>query len=99
MKLIENNLKHIIHLCKKYGVRNLYAFGSILTNDFNEKSDIDLLVNFNSAEIKDPFINFFDLIYELQDLLGRKVDLVDETAITNDSFRDMVYRTRQLIYG
>ena len=99
MKLIELNIRKIHEICKKYNVRNLYAFGSILTPAFSEQSDIDLLVNFLEDKISDPFSNFFDFIYEMQDLLGRKIDLVDESAITNTIFRNNLLSSRQLIYG
>ena len=51
MRLIELNMDRIIELCKKYKVKYLYAFGSILTNRFNDESDVDLLVRFNDSEI------------------------------------------------
>ena len=53
MKLIENNIQKIIDLCKKHKVHKLFVFGSILTNRFNDKSDIDLVVDFDKAEVKD----------------------------------------------
>lgn len=99
MKLIEININRITEICRKYNVKNLYVFGSILTPFFNEKSDIDLLVNFNNEKIRDPFNNFFDFIYELQDLLGRKIDLIDESAIINKTFRNNLIANRKLIYG
>ena len=48
MNLIYDNLDKIIALCKKYKVKNMYVFGSILTPRFNDDSDVDLLFNFNS---------------------------------------------------
>lgn len=41
MKLIELNIDKIIALCKKYKVAKLWVFGSILTDHFNESSDVD----------------------------------------------------------
>lgn len=75
MKLIESNIQKIIDLCKKHKVRRLFVFGSILTNRFNEDSDVDLIVDFDKAELKDYFTNFFDFKYSLEDLLGRKQPL------------------------
>ena len=46
MHLIEHNLQSIIELCKKYRVKTLSVFGSILTDRFNDESDVDFLVNF-----------------------------------------------------
>lgn len=45
------------------------------------------------------FLTFFDFIDELRHLLGREVDLVDETAIKNDIFRKELNNTKRLIYG
>ena len=51
MKLIENNIQKIVALCKKYKVNKLFVFGSILTNRFNDDSDVDMIVSFNKAEV------------------------------------------------
>lgn len=47
MRLITDNLHKIIALCKKYKVKTLYVFGSILTPRFNENSDVDFSATFN----------------------------------------------------
>ena len=99
MKLIELNMDRIIALCKKYKVAKLWVFGSILTPRFNDDSDVDFSVVFHYDQIPDLFLTFFDFIDELQQLLGRKVDLVDETAVKNSYFRKELDRTKQLIYG
>lgn len=51
MKLISNNIQKIIDLCKKHKVHKLFIFGSILTNRFNDESDVDLVVDFNKSEV------------------------------------------------
>lgn len=101
MKLIEINLQRIYELCRKYKVKTLAVFGSILTNRFNADSDVDLLVRFNKDEIplKDYADNFFSLQFDLEDLLGRKVDLVCEDALKNPYFRQEVNSTKLPIYG
>lgn len=80
MKLIELNLEKIKALCKKYKVRRLYVFGSILTDRFNDDSDVDFSVDFDSESINRGNIDcadvFFGLIHGLEEILGRKVDLV-----------------------
>lgn len=99
MKLIEMNIDKIIALCKKYKVAKLWVFGSILTDRFNDDSDVDFSVIFHYDQIQDLFVIFFDFIEELQQLLGRKVDLVDETAVKNSYFRQELDSTKHLIYG
>ena len=99
MKLIELNIDKIAALCKKYKVSRLWVFGSILTPRFNDNSDVDFSVEFKYDLIDDLFVIFFDFIEELQTLLGRKVDVVDETAISNRYFRKELDATKVLIYG
>lgn len=99
MKLIEMNIDRIAALCRKYKVAKLWVFGSILTPRFNDSSDVDFSVVFHYDQISDLFITFFDFIEELQLLLGRKVDLVDETAVKNSYFRKELDKTKRLIYG
>lgn len=99
MKLIEKNIPKIIDLCKKHKVHKLFVFGSILTNRFNDNSDIDLVVDFKKGEIIDYFENYFDLKYSLEDLLGRKIDLLEEQTIKNPYLKKNVDATKTLIYG
>jgi len=99
MKLIENNIKKIIDLCKKHKVHKLFVFGSILTNRFNDKSDVDLVVDFNKAEVEDYFDNYFDFKYSLEELLGREIDLLEEQTIKNPYLKKNVDATKTLIYG
>ena len=90
MKLIENNIQKIIDLCKKHKVHKLFVFGSVLTSRFNDNSDVDLVVDFD---------NFFDFKYALENLFGRKVDLLEEQTIKNPYLKKNVDATKTLIYG
>ena len=103
MHLIENNLQNIIELCKKYRVKTLSVFGSILTDRFNDDSDVDLLVTFIPHDPDslgfDYFQNYWDFHESLENLFGREVDLVEEAALRNRFFIANVNRTKQLIYG
>lgn len=92
------NIDKIAALCRKYKVAKLWVFGSILTDRFNDDSDVDFSVIFHYDQIQDLFLTFFDFIDELQQLLGRKIDLVDETAVKNSYFREELDRTKLLIY-
>lgn len=103
MKLIELNLSKIFELCRMHRVKTLSVFGSILTDRFNDNSDVDLLVSFepydpDSLEF-DYVSNYFNLQEALERLFGRKVDLVVEKALKNKYFIKNVNRTKRLIYG
>lgn len=89
----------IAELCGKYNVRKLFAFGSVLTDRFNDESDIDLIVDFNKPAIKDIFQTYFDFKYSLEDVFGRKVDLLEEQPIRNSYLRKNIEDTKTLIYG
>lgn len=100
MHLITENLQKLFALCRKYKVSKLYAFGSILTSKFNDSSDVDILVNFNTEIDHNNYAdNFIDLYNALKSLFGREIDLVDETSIRNPYFKQEVEETKQLIYG
>ena len=99
MKLIEKNIQRIITLCKKHKVRKLFVFGSILTSRFHDDSNVDLIVSFSKEEVHDYFNNYFDFKYVLEDLFGRKVDLLEEQTIKNPYLKKNVDATKALIYG
>lgn len=100
MKLIELNKHDIIGLCKRFKVKKLYVFGTILTDRFNDKSDVDFSFDFEEEvdyhSYSDLFLGFYN---ELKHLLGREVDLVDEKAIQNKYFKEELDETKYLIYG
>lgn len=101
MKLIELNLQHILDLCRKHKVKTLSVFGSILTDRFNDGSDVDLLVDFEPVDLDqfDYVGNYFDLKDSLEKLLKRKVDLVEYGNNLNPIFKALVDKKKQLIYG
>lgn len=101
MKLIELNMQRIIALCRKHKVSSLAVFGSILTDRFNDDSDVDLLIDFEATDPDnfDYVTNFFDLQDSLESLLKRKVDLVVGSGLRNRFFINNVNRTKQVIYG
>ena len=74
-------------LCANHKVRSLYAFGSVLTPNFNTNSDIDLIVDFKEIDVKDYADNYFEFKFSLQDIFNRPVDLLEEQAIKNPYFK------------
>lgn len=99
MKIEESKIEQIKELCEENEVKSLYAFGSVTRDDFNELSDIDLVVDF---EEKDPFRYtdlYFNLKYKLETLLKRQVDLLEERAIKNPIFRQQLEDSKVKIYG
>ncbi len=85
-------------LCGEFGIVRLELFGSVLSDEFDNESDIDCLIEFGK-DGGNHFHRYFDLKYALEGLFGRKVDLVVDSAIKNPYFRQAVDQTRQLIYA
>ena len=101
MNLIERNLQPIFDLCRRHKVKSLAVFGSILTDRFTEKSDVDMLVDFEPVdhETFDYVGNYFNLRDSLEMLFGRKVDLIEYGNQLNPLFKASVDRKKQMIYG
>lgn len=99
MNFFNNYLPNIIALCKKHKVKKLFAFGSVLTNRFTDKSDIDLIVDFNNMPVEDYADNYFDLKDALSSMFHREIDLLEEKAIRNPILRKNIDSSKQLIYG
>ncbi len=89
----------INELCVNHKVKSLYAFGSVLTPSFNPESDIDLIVDFKDIDLTDYADNYFDLKFSLQEILKRPVDLLEEKAIKNPYFKQVLNESKELVYG
>ena len=98
MELIEINRNVISTLCENHQVKQLFLFGSILSDRFNNSSDIDMLVQFSNVELLEYFDNYMDLKEKFEKLLERPVDLVENQTIKNPVFRKIVDRDKLLIY-
>ena len=99
MSILEKNNSDIQKLCVHHKVKRLYAFGSVLTNEFDNDSDVDFIVDFEPLKIEDYADNYFDLKSSLQDILARSVDLLEEKALRNPYFIQSISQTRKLVYA
>jgi len=98
--LIEQNRTPITELCRRYGVRRLDAFGSVLRDDFDPlTSDVDFVVEFVDRSPRGAADRYFGLLFGLEELLGRRVDLVMSTALTNPDLRAEIERSRVPIHA
>lgn len=86
---IQKNLKFLEH---SYKVKNIGVFGSVARGDNNQKSDIDILVEFSEPI---SMFRFIDLEDYLGEVVGRKVDLVTKkslkAAISKEILADVIY--------
>ncbi|MCG3165916.1 MAG: hypothetical protein POELPBGB_01691 [Bacteroidia bacterium] len=96
---LEAVLPEVIKVLKEHNVRRAYAFGSVCTEQFNNKSDVDLLIAF--AEGLDPLKkgqSIWDLEDALSKLLHRDVDIVTENSLKNPYFIKELNETKVRIY-
>ena len=99
LEIIENQKDKLVFLCEKYGVSELDVFGSAAEGDFDDqRSDIDLLVSFDSSVNQNRFDNYFAFLNELQKVFGRAVDLVEVGGLKNPYFIEKVNKTKKRIY-
>jgi len=77
-KSIENIKKKIIPILKRYGVKKAAIFGSFVRGETKKSSDIDILVEF---EKNISLLDFVGLKLEIEETLGRKVDLVEYNTL------------------
>jgi len=96
--LIQNNLFQIKQIFLKHRVIRAYIFGSVCTDKFNDKSDIDFIIAFDQRYFDGYVENYFELEDELRNLLNRNVDLVTEETIQNPYFKIVVNKTKTPIY-
>lgn len=94
---IKISKKWIEKFCEAHHIVKLALFGSVLTNHFSDKSDIDILVEFDPAHIPGLF-SFVNMKNELSQNLGREVDLRTPQDISK-LFRNEIIHQSHLIYG
>jgi|SRR6185437_3749026 len=98
--LIAEHRAEIETLCRRYRVRRLELFGSTAVGqDRPGESDLDLLVEFEPLPQGKYADAYFGLRESLEELSGRAVDLVVDSAIKNPYFRQSIERTKTLLYA
>ncbi|MCC6955172.1 MAG: nucleotidyltransferase family protein [Anaerolineales bacterium] len=84
--------------CRKWRVVELALFGSVLGDQFNAESDVDVLIDFTEGAAWD----LFDLVRmqdELEAIFDRPVDLVEKAGLRNPFRRSSILRGKQVVYG
>jgi uncharacterized protein len=98
--LIDKKRNEIVDLCRRYRVRALELFGSAVNNRFDPlTSDIDFLVDYKALPPKEHAACYFGLLFSLQDLLEREIDLVELSAVRNPYSLKSIAPDRVLLYA
>jgi hypothetical protein len=99
MNLIHQHIDQIRRICFDHKVEQLFVFGSIKTDRFNDRSDVDVLIQFSSlVNPLEYFDNYMEFKGKLESLLSREIDIVENQAVRNPIFRKILDREKILIY-
>jgi uncharacterized protein len=92
MLLTAENLREkrqaILEIARRHGAHDVRIFGSVARGDNTEASDLDLIVRFDEGR---TLLDHGGLLMDLRDLLGMKVDVIDEEGM-RPRFRDEVMK-------
>jgi predicted nucleotidyltransferase len=95
--LLHMPLEELADFCRRYQVRELALFGSMLRQEHRPESDVDLLVSFAPAA-RVTFLTLARMQRELEVLLGRKVDLVPKDSL-KPIIREHILATARVLYA
>ena len=99
MQLNRQHITDLNKICSLHHVEKMYLFGSALNANFKKESDIDFLVKFKPINLFTYFDNYMSLKEKLEQLFGRKVDLVEEQTLKNPILIQSINSNKSLIYG
>jgi len=100
LPLIKQHQIDIARLCKQHHVQRLDLIGSAASGEFDPaRSDLDFLVEFLPLQSGQHADAYFGLMHGLEDLFGRKVDLVMRGAVRNPWFARSIEACRELLYA
>lgn len=89
-------LKEIISICtpilKKYNIKKAYIFGSYARNEATENSDIDIMIKTTGSKIV-TLLNLSELEIELEEKLGKVIDIIIEETYTEEINEKDIYGT------
>lgn len=81
---VQAKMPQVVSILQKHRVKRAYAFGTVCTDAYNDKSDIDILVAFDMDE---PFEGYSENFWKMEDalsqLLSRNVELIPEHTLKN----------------
>ncbi len=99
--IIKDNIDEIVKICERMQIQSLYLFGSASDEKkFKKNSDLDFLYRFKKDKngLTISKYDYFDLMFGLEKITGKKIDLVAEEKIKNKIFLARVYGERIKVY-
>jgi predicted nucleotidyltransferase len=97
--VVQQRLQTLRELCLKHRVERLDLFGSAARDDFDpETSDLDFLVEFEPMSPREQADSFFGLLADLENLFGRRIDLLEREPIENPYLWQSIVQSRMALY-
>jgi predicted nucleotidyltransferase len=98
--VIEEKKEELFALCRKFNVQTLELFGSAARGTFDpETSDLDFLVDIPEPEPVGHADRYFGLLFALEELFGREIDLLETGAIRNPYLLRSINEDRTVVYA
>jgi predicted nucleotidyltransferase len=100
IEIIREHQTELEQLCRQFHVKKLELFGSASDGTFDpSSSDLDFLIEFLPEAGSRIFHGYFEFREALEELFGRKVDLLMPGAIRSAHLREAVERQRRELYA
>lgn len=99
MNVADLKNKELVKACKDFQVKELYAFGSVVSGEVSQKSDLDFLVEFDRIDYSGSFDQFMDFKQRLEEIYKRPVDLLTIKRFRNPIFQQEVDKSKTLVYA
>lgn len=88
----------LVEFCRRWKVTEFALFGSVLRDDFQPDSDVDVLVTFD-PESRWGLFDLIEMERELEAMFGHKVDLVERGGLRNPFRRRAILSSMEVVYG
>lgn len=95
---IAYDAEELAAFCRKWKVRELALFGSVLREDFRPDSDVDVLVTFE-PDARWSLWDWPDMMDGLKNVFGREIDLVEKGAVRNPFRRHHIMNNHEVVYA
>ena len=94
---VDINRSQITDFCRKWKIKRMSLFGSVIRDDFRPDSDVDVLIDF-ASDINWSSYDYFTLLEEIKELFQRRVDIAHEGTIRNPIKNRCIHEHMETIY-
>lgn len=99
MKVADLKTEELKQACQDFQVKELYVFGSVVSGNFSQHSDLDFLVVFNRSGFEGAFDQYMGFKERLENIYGNPVDLIHFKKFRNPLFQEEVEKSKTLLYA